>query len=129
MALSTASIAVHGETLEQTSVRDLGRKVDHRTRRTILAVASCAASSFDMYTTHVVGSQSGAIETNPFLSGRAGKPSMFKIGLFKGVTCAATVWTARRDLSPAMDRLFDGSSIGQASLFTWAGVHNWSLKK
>jgi hypothetical protein len=90
--------------------------------RRVTAIAACAASAVDAYTTYTAA-QRGAIETNPLLQGNQSRPSMTRIIALKAVICASVVATS--EFAPRRySTLVIAVNAGQAAAFGMAAGHN-----
>ena len=88
-----------------------------------MAYGSCVASAADFASSM---SSKTLLEANPILRGANGRPSPWKLGIFKGATCAGVVYLAykRHDHLVPME-----ISVTQTAVFTLAVVHNIKLER
>ena len=98
---------------------------EHVWLRRSLAVAGCAASAMDLYSTWR-GSQVGLREGNPLFSGSRGKPNLIGLSVFKAAACAAPL-VAPELIRGRSDSGWIAGSAAQLGLYTWTSIHNFNL--
>ena len=95
--------------------------------RRATAVAACAASGADAWTTYQ-GKRAGMPETNPLFRAANGTPAMGRVISFKVGLCAASIWLQERDHN-VHSNLFVVENAAFAAWFAAIAKHNSDLIK
>ena len=95
---------------------------EHVWLRRSLAVASCAASAMDLYSTWR-GSQVGLREGNPLFASH-GKPNMLGLSVFKAASCSAPL-VAPELIRGRSDSGWIAGAAAQAGIYTFTTIHNF----
>jgi hypothetical protein len=132
LLIAVSMAAVSAQNYVENTPKQPGSKAKWIRRATL--VAGCAASLvFDTLSTRRAVAN-GAIESNALLTGSNGNVSWGRaIGLKAGLCGGSAVIQETHSFglwkTPAADWAWTAANVGTASVYTWAGFHNFNLAK